>query len=203
METDSIQKVAVENGAREAILEAVGNRFRLATGWCIGIGLALVLLGLCAIAAPHAAAVAVEMFLGFILGVGGGLQLLFAFGARSAGRMFWHVLGGVVSLGAAAVFLFNPFAGAVALTLLLGVYFLLTGMNKIALALANRGHPAWGWLGCNGGVTCLLGILVLLQWPGDSLWVIGILVGVDALLGGWSFLMLGLAGRKALNASPQ
>lgn len=203
MATEPVQSVQTENATREAILEAVGNRFRSATGWCIGIGIALLLLGMVAIAAPHAATLALEWFLGIILGVGGMLQLLFAFGARSAGQTLWQVLGGILSLVAAGIFLFNPFAGAVALTLVLGVFFLLAGMNKLALAFVHRGHPAWAWLAFNGGVTLILGVMILMQWPGDSLWVIGILVGVDCLLAGWSLVMLGLAGRKALDAPAQ
>lgn len=200
MATDSIQTVTAEDGSREAVLAVVGNRFRLATGWCIGVGIAFILLGLAAIAVPQAATLALEMFLGIMIGVAGVLQLVFAFGARSTGQTVWHILGAILSLLVAGVFLFNPFGGAVALTLVLGVFFLLAGLNKLALALANRGHPAWTWIAFNGGVTMVLGMLILMQWPGDSLWVIGILVGVDFLLGGWSLVMLGVAGRKALDA---
>jgi uncharacterized membrane protein HdeD (DUF308 family) len=47
----------------------------------------------------------------------------------------------------------------------------------------------------NGAITLLLGVLIWRSWPGDGLWVIGILVGIELVFSGWSLVMLGLAAR--------
>jgi uncharacterized membrane protein HdeD (DUF308 family) len=45
-------------------------------------------------------------------------------------------------------------------------------------------------------VNLLLGIAVWRQWPLSGLWVIGLFVGIDMLLNGWSLVMLGLAAKN-------
>lgn len=46
--------------------------------------------------------------------------------------------------------------------------------------------------------TCylLLGIAIWRQWPLSGLWVIGLFIGIDMLLNGWSLAMLGLAAKN-------
>jgi uncharacterized membrane protein HdeD (DUF308 family) len=48
----------------------------------------------------------------------------------------------------------------------------------------------------NGVITLLLGIVIYRHLRESFLWVIGILVGVELLLNGWSWIMLSLAIRK-------
>ena len=48
----------------------------------------------------------------------------------------------------------------------------------------------------HGVVNLLLGIAVWRQWPLSGLWVIGLFVGIDMLLNGWSLVMLGLAAKN-------
>jgi uncharacterized membrane protein HdeD (DUF308 family) len=48
----------------------------------------------------------------------------------------------------------------------------------------------------NSLITLLLGGLIWLHWPSSSVWAIGIVVGVNLLMTGFSRLMLGLATRK-------
>lgn len=48
----------------------------------------------------------------------------------------------------------------------------------------------------HGVVNLLLGIAIWRQGPLSGLRVIGLFVGIDMLLNGWSLVMLGLAARK-------
>jgi uncharacterized membrane protein HdeD (DUF308 family) len=55
---------------------------------------------------------------------------------------------------------------------------------------------SWGWVLFNGIVTFLLGILILNGFPGTALWVIGLYIGIDMILAGWSRVMLALSVRS-------
>jgi uncharacterized membrane protein HdeD (DUF308 family) len=48
----------------------------------------------------------------------------------------------------------------------------------------------------HGVVILLLGIAIWRQWPLSGLWVIGLFIGIDMVLNGWSLVMLGLAAKK-------
>jgi uncharacterized membrane protein HdeD (DUF308 family) len=55
--------------------------------------------------------------------------------------------------------------------------------------------PQWGWVLLNGIVTLVLGILVWRRWPASGYRIIGLFIGVDFILSGWSWVMLSLAER--------
>jgi uncharacterized membrane protein HdeD (DUF308 family) len=49
----------------------------------------------------------------------------------------------------------------------------------------------------NGFVTLFLGILVFAQWPASSLWLLGVMVGTDMLLAGWTMVLAGATVHRA------
>ena len=69
------------------------------------------------------------------------------------------------------------------------------GIFRILVAVTIR-FQNWVWLLLHGVVNVLLGIAIWRQWPLSGLWVIGLFVGIDMLLNGWSLVMLGLAAKK-------
>jgi uncharacterized membrane protein HdeD (DUF308 family) len=44
-------------------------------------------------------------------------------------------------------------------------------------------------------VTILLGLIIVIHWPADSVWVLGTLLGVDLLFNGSGWLSFGLGLR--------
>jgi uncharacterized membrane protein HdeD (DUF308 family) len=56
--------------------------------------------------------------------------------------------------------------------------------------------PHRGWVLLNGVVTLALGIMIWRRWPLSGLWVIGLFVGIEMLLYGWSLVMLAIAAKK-------
>jgi uncharacterized membrane protein HdeD (DUF308 family) len=47
----------------------------------------------------------------------------------------------------------------------------------------------------NGVISLVLGMLIWRRWPVAGLWVIGLFVGIEMLLNGWSLVMLSMTGR--------
>ena len=53
--------------------------------------------------------------------------------------------------------------------------------------------PQWGWALLNGAVTALFGVLIyrlVAKEPAAILWIIGLLIGVELLLNGWTWVAL-------------
>ena len=81
------------------------------------------------------------------------------------------------------------------LTKIISIFLILGGLFRIVVALIQR-FTGWGWVLFNGVVTLFLGILVYKQWPESALWFIGLYLGIDIIVNGWSYIMLALALRQ-------
>lgn len=171
------------------------QKLRRNWGWFVGLGAVLILLGGLAISYPVAATVTTVELFGVLLVAGGAVEIVSGIWARGWGGLFLHLLSGVLSLFVGVVLLDRPLIGAGVYTLLLAVFFVASGLVRVFVS-ANRQFSGWGWGLVSGAVTFLLGLMIWRQFPGSSLWVIGLLLGVDLIFNGWSWVMLGLAVRS-------
>ncbi|MGH6945349.1 MAG: HdeD family acid-resistance protein [Geminicoccaceae bacterium] len=170
-------------------------------GWFLGLGIVLAVLGVLAIALPVVATLAVGIFIGWLLVIGGIAQLVHAFSERRWRGFFLHFLGGLVYLVVGGLILIDPFGGALALTILLAAFLVVEGIFQILLALRIRPFRNWGWVVASGIITLVLGILIFAGWPSTALWVIGLLVGIHLLTSGIALIMLGLAARSVVQSA--
>jgi len=102
---------------------------------------------------------------------------------------------GILYLVAGIAIAESPGKSAAILTLFLASMFIVAGAFRAVAALAVR-FPHWGWSLLNGIVTLLCGVVIFRHFPESALWVIGVLVGVDMILHGWTWIMLSLAIRN-------
>jgi uncharacterized membrane protein HdeD (DUF308 family) len=89
----------------------------------------------------------------------------------------------------------RPLFGLASLTLVLAAYFLVDGIFEIIAAFQIKPKKGWGWVLFSGIAAFLLGYLIWSQWPLSGGWAIGVLVGVNLLLSGWSMIAFGGAAR--------
>ncbi len=122
------------------------------------------------------------------------------FPAQKWSGFFIDLLTGILYVVVGFMLIRSPGETATALTLLIAMFLLFGGIFRVAVAIATRYHN-WGWLLLHGIVDVLLGVLIWKQWPLSGLWVIGLFVGIDMLLNGWTLVMLGLAARRLPTAS--
>lgn len=176
------------------------ERIRQASGWSIVWGIALVIFGMLAIAAPGIAAIAVNAFIAWMIVFAGVVHLVLAFHAHRTGSLIWKVLVGLVYVGFGIYLLMHPLIGVSALTLLLATMFLVEGVLDIMMWWKMRGTEGASWVLMDAIVTLVLGGLIYAQWPSSSLWAIGTLVGVSMIMSGIARVMLSLAARKASKA---
>ena len=166
------------------------------SGWFLALGILLILFGFIIIMFPVAGTFTVELLFGVLLLIAGLAQVVMSFQARKWTGFLLSLIVGLLYFLAGLMLLFYPLTGAITLTLLLGVLLFLTGLLRIGMSfkVKRSSHPEW--LLFNGILSVLLGLLILMAWPSDALWVIGLLFGIDVLFGGLSFLMLSLATGK-------
>ena len=89
----------------------------------------------------------------------------------------------------------TPEKSAIALTLIMAIFLIVSGIVRIVVALLER-FPGWGWVLLNGAVALLLGLLIRREWPLSGLVVIGLYVGIEMVFNGWYWVMLGIGLKK-------
>jgi uncharacterized membrane protein HdeD (DUF308 family) len=174
---------------------------RHASTWSILWGVALILLGMVAIASPLLAAAAVNGLIAWLLMLAGVVHLVIAFHAHRAGSLIWRLLVGIAYLFFGGYLFVHPLLGVASLTLLLASLFLIEGIFDIGLFFRVRAMQGSSWVLIDGLVTLVLGLMIYMQWPGSSAWAIGTLVGASLIISGVTRVMLSFAVRKANTAT--
>jgi len=153
----------------------------------------MILLGILAIAIPGLFSLSAELLVGFLLLIGGGVQMFRSFKAKKAPGFLFSFVGGLISAFIGALLLAYPLTGVVALTIILAIFFFLEGIIQIALAFEIKPLKNWGWLLFSGIVSLILAVIIWSELPGSALWVIGLLLGINLLFTGFSqlFIVLG------------
>lgn len=160
-----------------------------------GVGILLMVLGAVAILVPALASWGVTIFIGWVLIFGAIFLFASAITYRHGSSLVVGLIWAVIALVAGLYLLFDPGQGTKTLTLILLIYFLLSGLFKIGVVFAGRGAPGIGWLAVNGVVSVILGLIILGNMPEAADWAIGLLVGIDFIFAGWGLLNVGMSGR--------
>jgi len=69
------------------------------------------------------------------------------------------------------------------------------------MAFRVRPHDGWGFLLLSGIAALAVGVIIALDLPGSATWALGLLVGINLLFSGWSYIFLAMAGRRAHEAA--
>ena len=134
----------------------------------------------------------VAILAGLFLIFAGVVQFVHAVGAE---RKTGKIVGGLVILMVGVVLVFWPDTSVKTVAVLVGLAFLFWGVVMAIAALVDRGE-GWGVAAGFGVLLALVGVVVI-AWPGPTIVILMILVGIDAILFGASLVAQGLALRKA------
>jgi uncharacterized membrane protein HdeD (DUF308 family) len=127
--------------------------------------------------------------------VGGAATVVLSFWAGKWSGFLVQILVGILYLVAGFAIFDAPVRAALVMTMFIAALFIVVGAFRAVAAMMVR-YPHWGWALFNGIVTFLLGMIIYRQFPNSALWVIGLLVGIEMLFNGWTWIMLSLAIRK-------
>jgi uncharacterized membrane protein HdeD (DUF308 family) len=167
------------------------------TGWFIALGVALIVLGAIGVAAVVATTLVSIIMFGWLLLVGGIVQIVHAFRVRPWTGLLLQLLVGILNIVVGLLIIANPGSSALALTLLLALFFIVDGIFRVVMAVPEQ-FPGRGWAIFSGIINVLLGLLIWVHWPTSAFWVIGLFIAVDLILTGWWFVALGIAARRII-----
>lgn len=160
-------------------------------------GIILLILGLAAIALPPIATVAIEIIVGWLFLVTGIIGLISSFSMRKAPGFWWSLVSALLSDAVGIVLLAWPLSGALPLTVILIVFFVMDGVVSIMFALEHKRQLSgrWGWMLMSGVIDLALAGLILAGLPGTAAWAIGLLVGINLVFGGIALVAMALHAR--------
>jgi uncharacterized membrane protein HdeD (DUF308 family) len=172
-------------------------------------GVALILLGLLAVAVPSIASESVTGILGWLFLLSGATGLVTTYWARQAPGFWWSLVSAVLAILVGVVLIENksqdlygglmgwPFKDAGPLRLILVLFFLVEGGASIMFAIEHRRQfsTRWAFMFASGVVDILLASIIIFALPGTSAWTLGLLVGINMIFGGSALIATGLHAR--------
>ncbi len=161
-----------------------------------GVGILLMVLGAIAILVPALASFTVTIFIGWLLVFASVFIFASAFSERSGFHLFTGIVWALLALIAGLWLLIDPGRGTRTLTLIVMLYFFVSGVFKLGVSVGNRGTPGIGWLAVNGLFSLIIGLIVLADMPESANWAIGLLLGIDFIFSGWGLINLGSAAKE-------
>lgn len=170
-------------------------------GWVMALGILFIILGTVGIGMSTALTVTTVFVFGILLLVGGAGQVFDAFKCKGWKSVLFHVLIGLLYLGAGITLLNRPLAGSLLLTIVLGGTILAAGISRMIMGFQAKGTAGSGWAIFSGFISLALGLMILIKWPSSGLWVIGLFVAIEMLSHGWACVMIALAARSSLKAN--
>jgi len=172
-------------------------------------GSALILLGLLAIVVPSIASVNVTVVLSWLFLVSGAGGLATTYWARQAPGLWWSLVSALLAISVGVVLIANksqdlygglmgwPFEKLGPMRLILVLFFLVDGGASVMFAFEHRRQFSgrWAWMLASGFVDIILASVIIFGLPGTSAWTMGLLVGINMVLGGVALVAMGLHAR--------
>jgi uncharacterized membrane protein HdeD (DUF308 family) len=163
-------------------------------GWFLALGIALLALGVAAVARAFTATIVSMLFFGWLLVIAAAIEIVQAVMVGHWSGFFHHLMAAILFGVIGVLLVARPLISAEALTLVMGVFFLIGGLFEL-VGSAIISPAGWGWQALDGIITIALGVLVLAQWPASGLWVIGLFIGIDLIFYGAAWIALSLGWR--------
>lgn len=160
-------------------------------GALLAIGIVAVVFGIVVLANIWASVRLVAIFAGLFLLFAGVMQFVGAAGAR---RRAGRIAAGVVAVVAGIVLIAWPEASVKTVAVIVGLSFLIWGVVWALAAIIDRGE-GWGVAFVFSLVLAVIGIVVI-AWPGPTIAILMVLVGLNAILFGAASIAQALAIRK-------
>lgn len=96
------------------------------------------------------------------------------------------------------ILLWWPLSGAITMTLLLAIFFLIEGIASILYARDHKRELSarWSWMLISGIIDLLLAAFIFVGLPVTAVWAVGLLVGINMIFGGCALAGIALRARE-------
>ena len=187
--------MSISSGSHHSLGGAL-HSLRAKWGWILALGIVYIVAGIIALGNGLLSTVLSVAIIGAVMFISGVFEIISAFQMKTWSSFFlWIVLGALYAL--AGIFVWaNPLLAAGALTLLIGIALIASGLVRIFLAFRLPDTAPRFWICLSGAITVLLGAIILSQWPVSSLYVLGLFLGIDLLFTGFGWVGMALKLRQ-------
>jgi uncharacterized membrane protein HdeD (DUF308 family) len=170
-------------------------------GWVLAFGIITLLIGIAVLVWPGHTLVAIAVLFGIQLIVLGIFRFVGAFASDdlTGGTRVLFALLGVLSLIIGLYALRHVLITLLALALLLGIFWIVSGAVEVFTALSHREMRHRGWNVVMGVVSVLAGIVVLV-YPGISLLVLAVVLGIWLIVFGAMQIAVAFRIRSSVHA---
>jgi uncharacterized membrane protein HdeD (DUF308 family) len=174
------------------------ERLRGKWGAIVAFGVLLMMLGLASLVFAFASTIAMVTLNGILFIIAGAAEIAVGMHTQGWGRFFLWVIGGIINLLFGIVCILDPVIASLWLTLFLGAALIAAGVVRAYLAFQLPGGQARMMVFLGAAVTFLLGLMIVMNWPVSSFYVLGTLLGVELLFhgAGWASFGMGLRSHK-------
>jgi uncharacterized membrane protein HdeD (DUF308 family) len=157
--------------------------------WFFYLGTGLIAIGSLAVLFSSLSSLIELIYFGMFLCVLGIFEGVHALKIRPWNNLFLHEFMGIVYIAGGLLIAADPISDESIVTLLHAFFFITCGILRIIFSFEKETQHK-KWLFFNGLITCIIGLLIAFEWPESGLWVIGALIGIDAIMTGWTWIML-------------
>ena len=144
---------------RESLEALAIQSMKESAGGVVTLGIATIIAGCLAIAAPLVAGTSVTMLVAILLVAAGIARTIFAFKAESWGKGILAFFLGVITILCGLVIFARPLMGMATLTLVLIAYFFADGIFECIAAFKMKPIQGWFWMLFSGIMSILLGLI--------------------------------------------
>jgi len=166
-------------------------------GWLLLVSILFIITGIYAISYAVYASIATVFLFGILLLCLGVFHLINSFISIGTRAFALSLLFSLIYIFAGIWMIAEPMSATITITFIMVIFFIISGIIRIITAIADRGQPNWGFVLFSGIIALILGIVIWAEWPVSGLWVIGLFVGIEFILAGWTLLTLALAARSS------
>ena len=153
-------------------------------GWFLGLGLFFVVAGILSVVWPVDSTLGATYALGVFFLLAGVATLIKTIELRKSSGTGFRIVQTVILLVAGLVVMRSPQSGMFGITIGMTFYFFAISAARGIAAFELRPLKGWGWMLAGAVASFLLGAFAMVTFPLSSLWMPGLLLGIDFIVYG-------------------
>ena len=169
-------------------------------GWILFFGIMTLIAGILTVAWPGRTVLVIAVLFGLQLFIGGIFRLVIAFTDEAAGHRVAYTLIGIFAIVVGILCLRHIFQTVAALALILGVFWVVSGIMDFFTGVFVRDMPRRGWVIFTGILGFVAGLIVLFQ-PAISLVTLAWVLGIWLIIYGTMEIVASFSVRKLATAA--
>jgi len=157
-------------------------------------GIIFMILGVLGIAFPVVLSLTTAYFIAWLLLFGGFTIAVHTYKTNKKDWLGWFK--SFIFILSAILTIINPQTGVAALGIILATYLFMDGFVNFALAIEQKGQKGWWLILINAITSVILGAIFIAGWPFNSIFLVGLYIGISLLFDGVVLLSMSNAVKK-------